>query len=40
MELRTRFNLKNENVQGMGEIIEHFAQIAGAVGIFYGNKAR
>lgn len=40
MESGTRFSLKNENVQIIGEIVKHFAQIAGAVGIFYGNKAR
>lgn len=28
------------NFQAIGEIGKHFAQIASAVGIFYGNKAR
>lgn len=40
MELRTRFSLKNENVQVVGDILKHFAQISGVVGIFYGKKAR
>lgn len=40
MESGTRFGLKTENAQIIGEIVRHFAQIAGAVGIFYGNKAR
>lgn len=40
MESGTRFGLKTENVQIIGEIVKHFAQIAGVVGIFYGNKAR